>query len=339
MLFHHQDLAPGIGRFIFPNIWNDRRVKITNILDEFYGDQTDEGFYPHENDIALRQAILSSIPDLDALNQNVETLKRSGYCAFIFEQIELQSFSSVDRNKLLYALSLCLGYPTPTDPRQGKLLWDVKARPLPPGYVATFSEHSERAELHTDTQYYPQPEEYFLLYAVRGARCGGGKSILCNAYEIRERLLETADGREAFQFLSTYWFPFRIPTIFTKEAKVDLIETTLAPIFSDRPLIRFRYDTLEKGFKARPDLDIPEARQALRMLFHVLENKINVLNYYLYDDSLLLCNNHVLLHGRTSYLDKERHLIRVRMSKSPDCNLTTSGSNLRTTSNQLPKLY
>lgn len=320
MLFHHKDLACGLGRFILPNIWNDIRTKIVQIINDFYGETNCQGFYPHPNETDLRQVVLSKIPDLNVFNQNVKALKKEGYCAFIFEGIKLNSFSQGDRNKLLYAISLALGYPTPTDPRQGKLLWDVKARQLPEGYFATFSEHSERAELHTDTQYYSQPEDYFLLYTIRSAKCGGGKSILCNGYEIKERLLETAGGKEALKILSTHLFPFRIPTTFTQKGTVDAIETTLAPIFSEQaeqPFIRFRYDTLEKGFKARPDLDTPEARQALRMLDHVIENKVNVLNYYLYDDSLLLCDNHTTLHGRTSYLDSQRHLIRVRMSKNP----------------------
>jgi alpha-ketoglutarate-dependent taurine dioxygenase len=317
MLFHHKDLAFGIGRFIFPNIWDDIRNKIVKIINDFYGAETCLSFYPHPQEQNLRQSMLSTIPHLNALYQNYRTLKKQGYGALIFDKIELRSFSKSDRQKLLYALSLALGYPSPTEPRQGKLLWDVKSRKLPKGHFATFSEHSDRAELHTDTQYYPQPEHDFFLYPIRSAKCGGGKSLLCNGYEIKERLLETKEGTEAFHILSTYRFPFRIPTTFTKEGNVETVETTLAPIFDQEPFIRFRQDTLEKGFQARPDLDQPEAREALRMLAHVIENKVNVLNYYLSDDSLLVCDNHTILHGRTSYLDNQRHLIRVRMRQQP----------------------
>jgi alpha-ketoglutarate-dependent taurine dioxygenase len=76
-------------------------------------------------------------------------------------------------------------------------------------------------------------------------------------------------------------------------------------------------DTLEKGFQVRPDLDIPEARTALRVLMHVLENKVAVLKHYLEDDDLLICDNHTALHGRTMYLDQQRHLLRVRMGAQP----------------------
>lgn len=316
MLYHHEDLAPGVGRCTLPNIWSKAQAKIIETINEFYSEQV-EGFYPHFNEVALRQAILSAIPNLDELQQNVKYLMGSGYCALFVEKLNLQSFFKGDRNKLLYALSLSMGYPTPTEPRRGRLLWDVKSRPVPVGHFATYSEHNNRAELHTDTQYYPDPEEYFLLYVVRAARCGGGRSLLCSAREIKERLLKTAQGREAFRILSTFKFPFRIPTTFTGAGTVGTVETTLAPIFSDKPFIRFRYDTLEQGLRARPDLDVPEARYALSVLLDVLENKVNIVDYFMDDDVLAICNNHTALHGRTSFQDPERHLIRVRMSSQP----------------------
>jgi alpha-ketoglutarate-dependent taurine dioxygenase len=317
ILIHQVDLAPGIGQFLLPNLWLNSYRKIAEIVSSFYGEQITEGFHPHFNEVILRKALLSEIADLNALFENVQVLMSQGYCALLIEQLSLQPFSKAMQNKLLYALSLALGYPTPTDPRQGKLLWDVKARPLPVGHFATYSEHSERAELHTDTQYYTHPEEYFLLYTIRAARCGGGRSLLCCAHQIKEQLLSTALGREAFEVLSTFRFPFRVPTTFTEAGKIGTIETTLAPIFSDKPLIRFRYDTIEKGFQSRPDLEVPEARFALRVLLNILETQASVVDYLMGDDTLLICNNYTTLHGRTRFEDPERHLIRVRISDQP----------------------
>jgi alpha-ketoglutarate-dependent taurine dioxygenase len=316
MLVHQKDLALGVGRFSLPNIWKDAHYRIEKILQDFYGSEDCTKFSPTVDQRMLSQAILS-IPSLYELHQQVIELKNDGYCAILIDKFGVQSFSPRERNKLLFAFSLVLGYPTPTDPHQGQLLWDVKPRSLPKGHFATFSEHSDRAELHTDTQYYDQPEDYFLLYAVRSARCGGGKSLLCDGREIQSSLLETSQGQEAYDVLSTFPFPFRIPTTFTQAGTVNAIETTQAPIFGDEPLIRFRHDTLEKGFEARPDLDVPEAREALRVLNHVLENKVNVLNHYMQDDELVVCDNHIALHGRTIYLDRNRHFIRVRMGRQP----------------------
>jgi alpha-ketoglutarate-dependent taurine dioxygenase len=319
MLRHEKDLALGIGRFTLQDIWKDASVQINRVLSDFYGTQDCTKFSPEIDEIALSQQILS-VPSLKELHQQIVDLKKEGYCAIFIDKFGLQSFEPNERNKLLFAFSLALGFPTPTDPHQGQLLWDVKARSLPKGHFATFSEHSDRAELHTDTQYYQRPEDYFFLYVVRAARCGGGKSLLCDGREIQSCLLETSEGQEAFDVLSTFPFPFRIPTTFTQGGTVNTVETTQAPIFGNdpnQPLIRFRHDTLEKGFQARPDLDVPEAREALRVLYHVLENKVNVLNYYMQDDDLVVCDNHTALHGRTIYLDKSRHCVRARMDREP----------------------
>jgi len=323
MLFHKKDLAVGIGQFILSDLWNKIGLKIIETIDEFYDNPVAKGFYPHFNEIAFRQAVLSVSSELNALQKNIKQLMNDRYCAIFLEQTHLQTFSEIDRNKLIYALSLSLGYPTPTDPRRGKLLWDVKPQNLPVGHFATYSEHSARADFHTDTQYYLRPEKYFLLYAVRAAKCGGGKSLICNGREVKNLLLATDQGREAYKILSTFKFPFRIPTTFTQTGTVGTIKTTLAPIFNDEPLIRFRYDTLEKGFQTHPNLDLPEARNAIKVFLDVLENKVNVVEHYMPDDTLMICDNHTALHGRTSFLDRERHLIRVRMSSQPTVSQST----------------
>jgi alpha-ketoglutarate-dependent taurine dioxygenase len=316
MLSHQKDLVYGIGLFSFPNIWEENLFRIQEILGDFFGHGDALNFSDSLDEISLRREILS-IPYFNELQQQIKWLQRSGYCAILIEKLGLSCFPELERTQLLCALSLALGYPTPTDPREGRLLWDVKARPLPKGHFATFSEHSDRADLHTDTQYYTQPENYFLLYSIRAARCGGGKSILCNGREVQAQLLETQEGQEAYDVLSSYLFPFRIPTTFTQSGNVNVIETTLAPIFSAEPLIRFRMDTLEKGFQARPDLNTAEARAALKAFIHTLENKVKVLKHSLADDDLMICDNHTALHGRTVYLDQHRHLIRVRMGAKP----------------------
>jgi alpha-ketoglutarate-dependent taurine dioxygenase len=317
ILIHQGDLAPGFGRFVLPNLWLSSHRIIAEIFDSFYGEQITTAFHPHFNEVVLRKTILKAVPDLQELCQDIRELMAKHYCGLLIEQLSLSTYSEVARSQLLYALSLVLGYPTPTDPRRGKLLWDVKSRPLPVGHFATFSEHSERAELHSDTQYYPNPEEYFLLYTIRAARCGGGRSLLCCARQVKEQLLTTAMGREALEILSTFKYPFRVPTTFTEVGEVSSVETTLAPIFSDQPLIRFRYDTIAKGFQSRPDLDLPEARFALGVLLKILETQSRVVDFILRDDDLLICNNHTALHGRTGFQDSERHLIRIRVSEQP----------------------
>jgi alpha-ketoglutarate-dependent taurine dioxygenase len=315
MLNHRETLARGIGRFaLAEGIWEGLQTQIVGIIDRFYGESVESGFYPHFNEVAVRRSLLAEVPALNALRQIVAALMEGSYCAIILDRLGLKDMPARDRDRLLFALSLALGYPTPTDPRRGKLLWPVKPRRLPTGHFATYSEHSDRAELHTDTQYYPDPERYFLLYVVRSAQCGGGRSLLCDGREVEAVLHDTVVGREAYRILSTFPFPFRIPTTFTQAGTVGDVETILAPIFGRKPSIRFRYDTIQQGFQARPELDVPAARQALNVLLEILVGSVPVVDYPLPDDSLLICDNHTALHGRTPFRDSKRHLIRIRLA-------------------------
>jgi hypothetical protein len=317
MLVHSEDLGTRVGRFTVLDFWHKTARNVIEIVDEFHDHPVAKGFYPHFNEVTLRQSIVSASPELDVLQQHIKWLMATEYSAIFLDSLHLQSFSESDRDKLLYALSLAIGYPTPTDPRKGRLLWDVKPRNLPADYFATYSEHSSCADLHTDTQYYANPEKYMLLYTVRAARCGGGKSMMCDGQAVLNCLLETQQGQDAYEILSTFKFPFRIPTTFINSVGTSGVRTCFAPIFGDEPLIRFRYDTLERGFELNPDLDVSDARNAIEVLVNVLENKVPIVEYFMPDDTLMVCNNHQALHGRTSFQDRDRHLIRVRISHQP----------------------
>jgi hypothetical protein len=84
MLFHEEDLAPGIGRFTFSDIWNKIALTIIETIDEFYDKPVPKGFYPHFNEITFRQAVLSASAELNALQENLKQLTNAGYCAIFF---------------------------------------------------------------------------------------------------------------------------------------------------------------------------------------------------------------------------------------------------------------
>jgi alpha-ketoglutarate-dependent taurine dioxygenase len=215
----------------------------------------------------------------------------------------------------LYALCLAVGFPTPSSQYQATLLWNIRARTVPKGRVATYSEHSGEADLHTDSQSFPQPEEYLALYVDHAARCGGGVSLFLSTDTLHEALKATTEGREAIEILSTRQFPFYISA--GEAGARNSGAVTLAPIFGQRLTIRFRRDVLEKGFSARPDLDTPAARHAFELLLDVLVRQVPVVEYLLPDGAITLCDNHRMLHGRTGFKDQQRHLLRVRMSAQP----------------------
>jgi alpha-ketoglutarate-dependent taurine dioxygenase len=217
-----------------------------------------------------------------------------------------------------------LGYPTSTDQRTGRVAWDVKARPVTgaDSRFTTFSERVGSADMHTDSSFYPMPEEQFILYVVNAARCDGGHSLLIDGEDIYQTLQQTDAGRAAYDILRTTPVPFRVPAIYA--AGDDQVEVFTATVFGPptRPgarfTLRWRYDSIMKGLAARPDLDTPALRGAIEVMNEVAEHTAPRFMEQLPSDTLLLADNHHVLHGRTTYEDERRHLIRIRISDVPN---------------------
>jgi len=259
--------------------------------------------------------MLGAVPQLAEFRQQVTELLRSGCVALVIDDLHLRAYPDAQRNQLLYALCLALGFLTPSTQRQSTLLWDVKARPVPDNRLATYSEHSDEADLHTDSQSYPVPEELFALYVVRAARCGGGASMFVGVDEVKRALEQTAEGKDALAVLGTQPFPFSLAA--GEGGGRAAANVTPAPILGTRPAIRFRRDVIEQGLAARPDLATPEVRRAFATLVDALTREVRVVRYALPDGGIAFCDNHAMLHGRTRFEDRERHLLRTRMSAQP----------------------
>ena len=75
----------------------------------------------------------------------------------------LAGLSEAHRNAVLYAIALTQGFPTSTDQRTKRVAWDVRARPGSQSKFVTFSERTGNADMHTDSSFYPMPEEQFLI--------------------------------------------------------------------------------------------------------------------------------------------------------------------------------
>jgi hypothetical protein len=82
--------------------------------------------------------------------------------------------------------------------------------------------------------------------------------------------------------------------------------------------IRWRYDSILKGLAARPDLSSPELVDAIELVNDIVERQAPRFHRHLPDDTLLWADNHHTLHGRAMYTDPERHLIRIRISNTPN---------------------
>jgi alpha-ketoglutarate-dependent taurine dioxygenase len=62
----------------------------------------------------------------------------------------------------------------------------------------------------------------------------------------------------------------------------------------------------------------PELVEALEIMHCVAEQEAARFMEQLLTDTLLLADNHRMLHGRTTYTDERRHLVRIRMSDVPN---------------------
>jgi hypothetical protein len=157
---------------------------------------------------------------------------------------------------------------------------------------------------------------------VNAARCHGGHSLLVDGEAIYQTLQASAEGRAAFDLLSTAQVPFRVPAVYA--ANDEQVEVFTAPVFgpSTRPGARFtmrwRRDSIMKGLAARPEMDTPALRDAIEVMNHAAEHAAPRFMQQLPTDTLLLVDNHHMLHGRTTYEDERRHLIRIRISDVPN---------------------
>ncbi|MRW93629.1 hypothetical protein GJ699_26910 [Duganella sp. FT80W] len=304
--------------------WGNDLNIIFELLSARFNGFNDNGFYPHPDEVALRQE-LKEVATLRKLAERIRGLDANGV---VLRNLGLSELPEERRNAALYALTLLLGYPTSTDQRTGRVAWDVKARPElgADGRFVTFSERVGSADMHTDSSFYPMPEEQFILYVVNAARCDGGHSILIDGEDIYNALQRTPEGAAAFELLSSTPVPFRVPAVYA--AGDENIEYYIAPVFGaptrkgDRFTMRWRYDAIKKGLDTRPDLCTPALAEAVEIMHCVAEQEAVRFMEQLPTDTLMLADNHRMLHGRTTYTDERRHLIRIRMSDLPNAQRT-----------------
>ena len=312
-LTHLEDVGRGAGVFAIKPIRDEEYQTIPSVLRRWYGPEVEAlGWHPHDAEAGLRDDLARPAPGLAALGCAMRERLDGGYSGVIIPEIGLAGYDNAARYAAMFALGLFVGSPTATDRLDRRVVWDIRVRDS--GYVSTFSQHAGEADFHTDTQYYAEPERYIMLYCMRAAACGGGVSTLRDVRCIEEGLSRSEDGRWALDYLSQTDLPFRIPAVFTSDGSIDAVEVTLARVFGDRPRIRYRTDTLDKGFQALPAYDRPDTRRALAILQRELDDQSLILSRPLPTDGVIIVNNHEALHGRSAFSDPERHLLRIRIA-------------------------
>jgi len=207
------------------------------------------------------------------------------------------------------AVSSLLGSPTPTTPRSPVIAWPITYKPESRSSHKTFSETNSEASFHTDSQYLDHPEKYFGLFCIKPDKFGDGISQVVDGNSIIHNLSKS-HGKSVIDELRKK-YPFKLPSIFTKDDQELEPEVIWAPILSNNQ-IRYRNDTL-MGALALESITVPDTQlQALQSFEEVLQ-KSDVINYSLEAGDVMFVNNHRMLHGRTAFQDVNRLLYRVRM--------------------------
>ncbi|GGU65309.1 hypothetical protein GCM10010211_33030 [Streptomyces albospinus] len=310
-------LADGIEEIDIDPAWGEDLPVLLEVLEQHFGSAVAGTLLtPSSQPDELRAALLNRSAELADLVEKLQGIFLGDASAIVIRKMHLDHLDVDDRGVLLYCLAVGMGYPTGTDPRQKQVVWPVTARAKSGEYFATYSELDSEAEYHTDAQYYPDPERYFLLYAVRAARCGGGENkVRANAH-ITEFLSETPEGRRAMKVLQALHVPFRIPSVYTDSGEAQEKRYTFAPILGEQNTLRWRKDTVEKGLAELPEYDHPDLRDALEMLESALAEAPHEVRLTLEDDSFLVVDNHRAVHARTAFTDHDRHLLRIRFHDS-----------------------
>jgi alpha-ketoglutarate-dependent taurine dioxygenase len=196
----------------------------------------------------------------------------------------------------------------------GQKIWRIAPRP-DLDHVPTFSEAAGEAPFHTDNSWVMEPEQYFALLVIRPADVGG-ESVLYPVSDLMLDFARTPGGPAVIRTLRGRRFPFAMPVVFRSETEsaAKVVPVVTAPVVLTPSTIRYRYDVLKAGFKARPDLATAECVEAVEKFNEFLTGVRGTAPIIrLETGDLLLANNYKVLHARTDFTDPQRLLLRARM--------------------------
>lgn len=282
------------------------------LIDHYGGDVASAELPPPRDPAGLRVRLREVAPRLTALTDRIRrAFADDEPCAVLIPELGLGEMDIDDKRKGVFALAVLLGNPTANIPFD-RVLWDVKDRGDEASGHTSFSENDREAQYHTDNGPLPMPEQFFLLYCVQAARCGGGVSLLRDGRVLKKQLEETPEGRAAIQILTETDLPRRIPKAFQEYSNVSPDGYLYAPVLSDTPMWRWRQGGIRRGIAAHPEYGTPEIREALDTLIDLLEHGPEEIRLVIPTDGILIIHNHIALHGRTAFTDPARHLLRLR---------------------------
>jgi alpha-ketoglutarate-dependent taurine dioxygenase len=254
----------------------------------------------------------------NTFRQLVETRKEvedlnegKGYVVIRNTGVDFASSEPELAKLITITLASVYGFPTRHDGTE--IAWPIQEKPntvqekpnATGSSTLRFGGGSGEAPFHTDTSYFPEPEDTFVLTCLKPAKQGGVNQLV-DAWELAKQIKE--ERPEVYSILTNTQFAFRVPTMFTELKRHDIEEIAHAPIISPTKGIRYRHDVLQLTKLS------PEQLKAVEVFEQYLSNAPTS-EYLLKPGEGIIMNNRRILHARTFHNDKDRLLIRVRMSK------------------------
>jgi len=286
--------------------------EIASKYSKFIGNESK--FHNQDFQHQLSSFLKSEFPDIYALAQEIKKRVLTEPKFVVVTGLDFNSLLDETRDLFILSVTSSIGYATPTDQVNKKVLWPVKAVKNPTHTNSTFSQRLGEAAYHTDTQYFEFPEEAFSLWCIEPDKNKQGVNGLISADYIIGQINKRTDSSEILKTLTQTKFPFRVPSVFTGTASDDKVEYFLGNVLSQKPKIRYRKETIEKGVLASGIQLTKEQKHAIEVIEEIINKPSEELKLLLRKGEVIFVNNHELLHNRSDFQDPNRHLIRVRMA-------------------------
>ncbi len=268
----------------------------------------------HSNHAIITDVFKTFSPRLLTYAQNIKLRLQNDFRFIVLKNVGFVNLPPTVRDIFVVGFCALMGKPTPTDQIRKQIIWPVTVDKKSKVTFVTFSQHNHEASFHTDTQYFPAPEEVATLWCVTPDKNGQGVNALVDGRYVLQQLALLPDGGTILQTLFTHTYPFRVPTIFTKTRDDNRPELNRAAVFGNKPFIRYRFDTINEGFRVLRLSPQPEEKYALDMLEKIVADDKSQVRILLKKDEVMLTNNHEILHSRDSFKDINRLLLRVRFN-------------------------
>ena len=207
------------------------------------------------------------------------------------------------------AFSALLGTPTIHSSIEHDTVWDVRPNVAleAVGGHANVSTSTGSCESHTDSVHRPQAEEIVNLWCYRQAD-SGGRPLLADLDDVLEALEQFPGGDRALRVLSTFHLDYG---------------GWVGPVLAECPRVRFRPFLILKSLETANLGARAEFLHSVKLFERAIEATQRQIDLQVGD--CLIVDNHRTIHSRTSFSDRSRWLLRVRMAGPCGCRPTQAG--------------